>query len=193
MLPNINPDAAFGIQVAIEDTLAHYKSATFQVALLYTSSKGERRIRVHTLSLPISSSLNEVFANADQEAVVSIVAKMGKIGGLRCPIVSERFLASLAADRSMTSSISEAREAMSNVAIDVLRSCLAHNSSNRVYSFMVPYNLRLIPLYMLSMIKSVRPILSRLPRDRTALLHSDGISTWKSVQSGRSGILFGSM
>ena len=88
VLPNINPDAAFGIQVAIEDTLAHYKSATFQVALLYTSSKGERRIRVHTLSLPISSSLNEVFANADQEAVVSTVAKMGKIVGPRCQIAS---------------------------------------------------------------------------------------------------------
>lgn len=79
VLPNINPDAAFGIQVAIEDTLTHYKSATFQVALLYTSSKGERRIRVHTLSLPISSNLNEIFANADHEAVVSVVAKMGKI------------------------------------------------------------------------------------------------------------------
>ncbi len=42
VLPNINPDAAFGIQVAIEDSLVQYKSVTFQVALLYTSSKGKR-------------------------------------------------------------------------------------------------------------------------------------------------------
>jgi len=41
MLPNINPDAAFGIQVAIEDSLANYTSVTFQTALLYTSSKSK--------------------------------------------------------------------------------------------------------------------------------------------------------
>ena len=41
-------------------------------------SLGERRIRVHTLSLPVSKNLTEICANADQEAVVSLIAKMGK-------------------------------------------------------------------------------------------------------------------
>ncbi|CAF1088386.1 unnamed protein product [Adineta steineri] len=135
VLPNINPDAAFGIQVSIEDTLASYTSVTFQVALLYTSSKSERRIRVHTLSLPVSSSLTEICGNADQEAITSLVAKM-------------------AAERSMTSSIYEARDAMSNVSCDILKACLSNNISNRAFSLLVPYSLRLIPLYMLSMIKS---------------------------------------
>jgi hypothetical protein len=40
---------------------------------------GERRIRVHTFSLPVSSNLTEISSNADQEAIVSLVAKMGKI------------------------------------------------------------------------------------------------------------------
>lgn len=79
VLPNINPDAAYGMQVSIEDSLAQYKSVTFQIALLYTSSKGERRIRVHTLSLPVSGNLNEICANADQEAIVSLIGKMGKV------------------------------------------------------------------------------------------------------------------
>jgi protein transport protein SEC24 len=39
---------------------------------------GERRIRVHTLALPVGKSLQEIYANADQEAVVSLIAKMGK-------------------------------------------------------------------------------------------------------------------
>jgi protein transport protein SEC24 len=94
VLPNINPDAAFGMQVAIEDSLAQYKSVTFQVALLYTSSKGkqnrmlfeeiiliilgERRIRVHTLSLPVSANLMDIYSNVDQEATISLIAKMGK-------------------------------------------------------------------------------------------------------------------
>jgi protein transport protein SEC24 len=45
----------------------------------YLFLAGERRIRVHTFSLPVSSTLSEICANADQEAVVSLVAKMGKI------------------------------------------------------------------------------------------------------------------
>ncbi|UJR31552.1 hypothetical protein I4U23_019039 [Adineta vaga] len=134
VLPNINPDAAFGIQVSIEDNIANYTTVTFQAALLYTSSKSERRIRVHTLSLPVSSNLREISSNADQEAITSLIAKM-------------------AADRSATSSIQEAREAMSNVACDIMKASLAY-SSNRAFSLMVPYPVRLIPLYMLSMIKS---------------------------------------
>ena len=45
VLPNINPDAAFGIQVAIEDKLANYTSVTFQAALLYTSSKSKNQTK----------------------------------------------------------------------------------------------------------------------------------------------------
>ncbi len=63
----------------------------------------------------------------------------------------------LAADRSMTSSIQEAREAMSNVACDIVKtSNTSNNSSNRAFGLFVPPSLRLIPLYMLSMMKSVR-------------------------------------
>ncbi|CAF5032205.1 unnamed protein product, partial [Rotaria magnacalcarata] len=135
VLPNINPDAAYGMQVAIEDSLAQYTSVTFQIALLYTSSKGERRIRVHTLSLPVSANLNDICANADQEAVVSLIAKM-------------------AADRASTSSLHEAREALTNVACDVIKATMPSNAANRGFSLAVPNSLRLLPLYMLSMIKS---------------------------------------
>jgi hypothetical protein len=61
----------------------------------------------------------------------------------------------LAADRSSTSSLHEAREAISNVACDVCRVSSAENTGNRAFSLMVPESLRLLPLYMLSMIKSV--------------------------------------
>lgn len=39
-LPNINPDAGFGMQIAIEENLSDLQSVCFQAALLYTSSKG---------------------------------------------------------------------------------------------------------------------------------------------------------
>ena len=61
----------------------------------------------------------------------------------------------LAADRSMTSSIGEAREAMSNVACDVIKAISQNNSANRGSVLLIPPSLRLLPLYMLSMIKAV--------------------------------------
>lgn len=39
-LPNINPDAGFGMQMSIEEPLVDSSTACFQAALLYTSSKG---------------------------------------------------------------------------------------------------------------------------------------------------------
>ena len=39
---------------------------------------GERRIRVHTLCLPVTNQLSEVYASADQQAIVALLAKMGK-------------------------------------------------------------------------------------------------------------------
>lgn len=40
-LPNINPDAGFGMQMSIEDNLVESSTVSFQAALLYTSSKGK--------------------------------------------------------------------------------------------------------------------------------------------------------
>lgn len=39
-LPNINPDAGFGLQVSIDENLSEVQNICFQAALLYTSSKG---------------------------------------------------------------------------------------------------------------------------------------------------------
>ena len=39
-LPNINPDAGFGLQVSIDESLSEVQNVCFQAALLYTSSKG---------------------------------------------------------------------------------------------------------------------------------------------------------
>ena len=40
-LPNINPDAGFGLQVSIDENLTEIQNICFQAALLYTSSKGK--------------------------------------------------------------------------------------------------------------------------------------------------------
>lgn len=37
---------------------------------------GDRRIRVHTLILPVSDRVEDILAAADQQAIVSVLAKM---------------------------------------------------------------------------------------------------------------------
>ena len=67
------------MQVSIEDDLRDTREVTFQAALLYTSSKGERRIRVHTLCLPTCASVSEIISGADQTAIIGMLTKFGKV------------------------------------------------------------------------------------------------------------------
>ncbi len=78
-LPNVNPDSGFGMQIAIEEALTDTPTVCFQAAVLYTSSKGERRIRIHTYCIPVSKNVNELVNSADQECIIGIIAKMGKV------------------------------------------------------------------------------------------------------------------
>ena len=73
------------------DDLRDSREVAFQAALLYTSSRGERRIRVHTLCLPTSASVSEIINGADQAAVVGMLAKF-------------------AADRATSDSVADAKE-----------------------------------------------------------------------------------
>ncbi|XP_032680943.1 protein transport protein Sec24A isoform X3 [Odontomachus brunneus] len=134
-LPNINPDAGFGMQIAIEENLSDLQSVCFQAALLYTSSKGERRIRVHTLCLPVVKNLSDILHAADQQCIVGLLSKM-------------------AVDRSLQSSLSDARDALINVAIDVLSAYKMLQSSG-TGRLLAPESLKLLPLYIIALLKSV--------------------------------------
>ncbi|XP_037125072.1 protein transport protein Sec24A isoform X1 [Syngnathus acus] len=133
-LPNVNPDAGFAVQMSIEDNLDDMQVVSFQAALLYTSSKGERRIRVHTLCLPVVQSLSDIFAGADVQAMAGLLACM-------------------AVDRSVTASLSDARDAMTNAAIDSLSSYRQSVLTIQQPGLLAPACLRLFPLYILALLK----------------------------------------
>ncbi|GIY28448.1 protein transport protein Sec24B [Caerostris darwini] len=135
-LPNINPDTGYGMQIAIEENLTEYNSVCFQAAVLYTSSNGERRIRVHTLCLPVVSILQDVLGGADQETVIGLVSKM-------------------AVDRSISSSLTDARDALINVCIDVLGVYRTTMTGQVAGALMSPYSTRLIPLFIIALLKHV--------------------------------------
>ncbi|CAB3364556.1 Hypothetical predicted protein [Cloeon dipterum] len=133
-LPNVSPDSGFGMQLAIEENLNDLQNVCLQAALLYTSSKGERRIRVHTMCLPIASNINDVIVSADQQCIVGLLTKM-------------------AVDRSQASSLSDAREAFINVAVDVLSTFKATQNMGGPSGLMAPHSLRLLPLYIVALLR----------------------------------------
>jgi len=137
-LPNINPDSGYAMQISIDEDLKDYNHVCFQSAILYTSSHGERRIRVHTLSLPVVTILSDVVNSADQEAIIGMLSKM-------------------AVDRSLTASISDAREALINAVVDVLTTYRSVNTSQTGSGGLLSsHATRLMPLYVLALIKHVR-------------------------------------
>ena len=69
-LPVVDCDKAFTMQLTLEDTLLTTQTVYFQVALLYTSSSGERRIRVHTIAILVVSYLGEMYRNVDTGAII---------------------------------------------------------------------------------------------------------------------------
>ena len=75
-LPQVDPDKAFAVQVAHEDAVVQGGAAFVQCALLYTASCGERRIRVHTLALPVVNDLADLYRAVDGGATAAMLAKL---------------------------------------------------------------------------------------------------------------------
>ncbi|XP_062976825.1 protein transport protein Sec24A isoform X2 [Elgaria multicarinata webbii] len=133
-LPNVNPDAGYAVQMSVEESLTDMQVVCFQSALLYTSSKGERRIRVHTLCLPVVSQLSDVYLGADVQAITGLLANM-------------------AVDRSVSASLSDARDALVNAVIDSLSAYRSSVLTIQQPGLMAPVSLRLFPLYVLALLK----------------------------------------
>uniref|UniRef100_A0A1I7S4Z2 Protein transport protein Sec24-like n=2 Tax=Bursaphelenchus xylophilus TaxID=6326 RepID=A0A1I7S4Z2_BURXY len=149
---NVNPDSALSVQVQYEEDLTNQTTASFQAALLYTSSKGDRRIRVHTFCIPISRDIPTVFGTFETRASVGMLTKM-------------------AAERALTGTDpADIREALINGVMDTLS---AYNRSIglKPNSLCAPIHgqLKFYPLFVLGMLK--HPVFSgrcNLNRDELA-------------------------
>jgi protein transport protein SEC24 len=138
ILPIANPDTGYALQIAIEDDLnPNTRYVYFQASVLYTTPYGERRIRVHTARYPTAATLPEIIYGANQTAIVGMLAKM-------------------AVDRSQQTSVGEAKEALIGAGVDLLEIySIADEARALSYPMGLPDNLRLVPLYILAMLKHI--------------------------------------
>ncbi|KAG6540868.1 hypothetical protein Mapa_017742 [Marchantia paleacea] len=137
-LPAVDCDKAFAMQLTLEDTLLTSQTVYFQVAVLYTSSSGERRIRVHTMAAPVTADLGEMYRSADVGAIASLMSR-------------------LAIEKSMSSKLEDARQAGQARLVKSLREyktlfAVQHRTTGRL---IYPESLKLLPLYVLAINKSL--------------------------------------
>lgn len=152
-LPNCNSDSVFGFDLAHDEQNVATSHVTVQAALLYTSSEGERRIRVMTQALPVTSLNSEIIAAIDTEASCALLARQ-------------------AIDLGLKTSLDQTRMRLQQICIDIIR--LAKGGDKRLVSGYsappppgqlqdgsdgdekpLPENLQLFPLYTLALMKNV--------------------------------------
>ncbi|KAL3647825.1 Protein transport protein Sec24A [Castilleja foliolosa] len=130
-LPAVDCDKAYAAQLSLEDTLLTTQT-------VYTSSSGERRIRVHTAVAPVVADLGEMYRLADTGAIISLFSR-------------------LAIEKTLSTKLEEARNAIQLRIVKALREyknlyAVQHRLSGRM---IYPESLKFLALYGLALCKSI--------------------------------------
>jgi protein transport protein SEC24 len=75
-LAGIDSLKSFGVCLKHDAKLEERGDSHIQAALLYTTSDGQRRIRIHNLALGHTNSLSAVFKSADLDTIINYTTKM---------------------------------------------------------------------------------------------------------------------
>lgn len=144
-MPNVDADKAYAVQFAFDEAIIEEGPFVMQVALLYTNTSGERRIRVHTLAVPLADNPGDLFLRADAAAITNIFARQAAEG------MKDRVLEELRSNTNekMTAALSLYRDVCQRQYPPVV-------GNNQL---LLPESLLLLPLYLHGLGKS--PILSR--------------------------------
>ncbi|CAL8237769.1 unnamed protein product [Boreogadus saida] len=86
-LAAVDCDHAISVELKHDDTLSEETGAFMQCTLLYTTVGGQRRLRVHNLSLNCSSQLLELFKSCETDSLINFFAKTDALNLL----LSQRF------------------------------------------------------------------------------------------------------
>lgn len=135
-LATIDADKSFGIRIEHMEKLKDKSEACIQCALLYTTASGHRRIRVHTISVPVTTVISNIFRFADLDAIINLSLKQ--------------------AVRQLldTTTCVEAQTALTMACIEslfVYRKCCA--SATSAGQLILPEPLKLLPLCTLGLLK----------------------------------------
>eukprot|EP00471_Norrisiella_sphaerica_P001122 CAMPEP_0184484744 /NCGR_PEP_ID=MMETSP0113_2-20130426/6423_1 /TAXON_ID=91329 /ORGANISM="Norrisiella sphaerica, Strain BC52" /LENGTH=907 /DNA_ID=CAMNT_0026865863 /DNA_START=116 /DNA_END=2839 /DNA_ORIENTATION=+ len=134
-VPCIDSDKTFALQLDVGEKGVTTPSLTIQSALLYTTSYGERRIRVHTICAPVTSFTTHIYHSISSSALTLLLMKQA------IALVT-------------SSSFDKAREHIRQSVISLLRSySYTANSYSHSQTLELPENLSTLPLQCLGLLK----------------------------------------
>lgn len=137
-VPNSDADKAYVVEFNNDESAIPTPTATIQCALLYSNSDGERRLRIHTLSVPVYQDHVDLFVSINPSALACYTAKK----------------AVRVARKENLQSAREVIQFQCTDTIQTFKKCLktyVRLSNEEDY----PDYLRDLPIYTLSMLKSI--------------------------------------
>nr|XP_023685568.1 protein transport protein Sec24D-like [Paramormyrops kingsleyae] len=143
---------AVTVEFKHDDKLSEDTGALIQCALLYTSVGGQRRLRIHNLGLSCSSQLAELFKSCETDTLVNFFAKSAYRAMVNQPLKA-------------------VREILVNQTSHMLACYRKHCASpSAVSQLILPDAMKVLPLYMNSLMKSAALVASpELSTDDRAL------------------------
>ena len=153
-LPNVSRDSSYTVELEHDSEAIGTPVVYIQSALLYTTSSGERRIRVHTMAAPVATKTEDLVKNVDMDTMCNIIAKK-------------------AATVALTKGLKEARKACEETCVSILRGSRPNSAAFSQGLQDVSPKLQLLALYMQSLQKnSMLRGGAEIPSDQRAyLLH----------------------
>jgi len=135
-LASLNSDVALTCEIKHDDKLTDEDGVYIQAALLYTSSSGQRRLRISNLSLNVCDNMGELYRNCDLDTIVNFLAKQN-------------------ISKLMETSPKAVREGLMQQCATIL-ACYRKNcaSPSSVGQLILPECMKLLPLYTNCLIKS---------------------------------------
>lgn len=136
-LPAVDPDKTFSVEIVLDETVVSGQTAYMQCALLYTTSGGERRIRVHNLSAPVVDDLGSMYLAADEATCAALLAQTS-------------------AERSLSNRLSDARTVVVQRAGRTLReyrSLYGAALASSAQKLTLPNTLLNLPAYALGIVR----------------------------------------
>ncbi|KAK7680202.1 hypothetical protein QCA50_016711 [Cerrena zonata] len=138
----LSADKALSVSLQHVRTLDERQYVHIQVATLYTSVDGERRVRTCNVAVQVAALAGSVFRFADMDAVVGHVIReaVGNLGAQRISYIQE-----------------ELTEKCSSILLGYRKNCAASTSPSQL---IIPEAFRAYPVYTLAMFKS-KPLKGR--------------------------------
>jgi protein transport protein SEC24 len=133
----IDGDKAIVVALKHDDKLEEKSEPVLQFAMLYTTVGGERRIRVHNVSVNCSPTLPNLFRGADLDSILNVYAH-------------------IAIRAIPNNTLSEVRNMIAEKCVDVLAAYRKYcASSTSPGQLILPESLKLLPVFVLALSKSL--------------------------------------